>query len=155
MKVFIMKKWFLKKSVGSKLSVALGSLVLLLFVSTITISGANYWAMSNQSESGANSQGLIFKVANLDEAVLLARVHLRDYFIFASTNDQESANNSKKRFEKYAAKIKEAKLSYLEFVNEKDINSGEVKVASDELITNFEIFTAVALNIYKEIGEGI
>ena len=91
----MISQWYLCRNIESKLTLAMVWLLSLLIGSVTIISASSYWALDHQKNIGYFSQEAIAKIAMIEDTVLLARVHLRDYYIF--TNSRHERKNSRKR----------------------------------------------------------
>jgi len=149
-----MKGWFYNRSIESKLTINMLGMLSILLISTLVVGVTNYWALSKQSHAGVFTQNLITHVFKIEEVTLLARVHLRDYYIFEKNGKQEAAKQSKANFEKYAEEMTEAKEKFFKYVQTSKVNISQSAELTKKLDTDFNNFVAVALNIFEEIQAG-
>lgn len=146
--------WFSQRNVEGKVSLAMKSLVYFLVAVIVITSVTNYFIVDRQSTVGSNSQALMNTITSLDETILLARIHLRDYYIFEAANDAASSDNSKAKFEQYAGKMTQIKDDYLKWYSAQKINSTEIEALNAQLQTEFDAFVAVAVNISNLTQKG-
>ena len=151
---FPMYEWFCKRSIENKLVITQLSLCILLVFSLITLSVANYLALAKQARMGQFTENVLIKASELEDSFLLARVHLRDYYIFSKVEEIEVASESKRHYEEYVSKMVAAKERYLNYLDEPRHTQYKGQFFYDEFIEDFNTFAAVAINIAGEIEKG-
>jgi methyl-accepting chemotaxis protein len=149
-----MNTWFYNRSVEGKLNIALVSLLTLIITAIVFLGVSNYWVLSKQNETATFVEKQLLRIIKLEETLLLARVHLRDYYIFKNSGEAELSKESKSRFEEYAQKMTDAKKSYLQHLDETKGGVYKAEFLYDKLSEDFNTFAAVALNIAAEVDAG-
>jgi methyl-accepting chemotaxis protein len=149
-----MNTWFYNRSVEGKLKIALVTLLTLMVTAVLFLGISNYWVLSKQNETATFVEEQLVKIIKLEETMLLARVHLRDYYIFESTGKVELSKESKAKFEEYAGKMTDAKKSFLKHLDDSNKSVYKTEFLYDKLVSDFNTFAAVALNIGAEVDAG-
>ncbi|GEM_PF-6948897 len=149
-----MREWFLNKNVGEKLKISIFSIIALLITLIIVLGILNYWASHKQNKAATFSQSVLSKIASFEDRMLLARIHLRDYYIFSKTGKTVEANNSKEDFQRYVQKMEDARLDYLAFLDERGISEENRETYITKFNASYNAFSDVAVNIFNLISSG-
>ena len=139
--------WYYNKNVESKIRITLLSIFGLLLLSILILGGFNYQALKQQGETGMFSEYLIIKITNLEDKMLMARIYLRDYFIFEYSGDKPKANENKANFEQYAKEMLAAKDEYLSFLAEQIDPTFKARFLYNKVQADVDTFAAVAVDI--------